>query len=263
MPRFKDQAICIRHIDWSETSQVVALLTREQGKVRGIAKGSKRTSPGSVQRFSGGIELLTRGQVVATTKATTDLASISEWDLQQPYRHLRTDLEANQIGMYAVDLVAALMADHDPHPDSFDAMVQLLESLTVPDDQQRQFALLQFQWALLFDCGFKPELDADASTGEVFASGGDADQPLWFDAHAGGVTYVVRDSDFTHARGRGADPGPWRVRLETVTLLRSLSNGHVIDKVDADSIVRANRLLCVYIRALLDRQLPTMAAVLG
>ena len=56
MSRFKDQAVCIRMIDWSETSQIVALLTREHGVLRGLAKGSKRMSPSAISRFSGGIE---------------------------------------------------------------------------------------------------------------------------------------------------------------------------------------------------------------
>ncbi|MBM4027044.1 MAG: DNA repair protein RecO, partial [Planctomycetes bacterium] len=38
----KDQAICLRTVDYSETSQVVTLFARQAGKVRAIAKGSKR-----------------------------------------------------------------------------------------------------------------------------------------------------------------------------------------------------------------------------
>ncbi len=129
MPRFKDQAVCIRHIDWSETSQVVTLFTREHGKIRGLAKGSRRTSPGATARYSGGIGLLTRGDVVATTKPSTDLATSTEWDLQDPHRHLHTDLRAHRLGMFAAEFIAALTADHDPHPRVFDACVHFLELL--------------------------------------------------------------------------------------------------------------------------------------
>ena len=38
----KDRAICVRVADYSETSQVVTLFARLSGKVRAIAKGSKR-----------------------------------------------------------------------------------------------------------------------------------------------------------------------------------------------------------------------------
>lgn len=259
MPRFKDQAVCIRHIDWSETSQVVALFTREHGKVRGIAKGSKRTSPSSVQRFSGGIELLTRGEVVATTKTTTDLAAITEWDLQDPYRHLRTDLDAQRLAMYAADIVGALTEDQDAHPNAFDALVVFLEGIATPQAADGQRELLRFQWDLLADCGFRPQLDADATTGQ--ALGADEDG-LWFDAHAGGLTRAAHHGGFG---GRVADAGPWRVRKETVELLRALSSNSpdafALD--DSASVQRANRLLCVYIRAVLDRRLPTMGFILN
>src|SRR5690606_38853363 len=99
MPRFKDQAICIRHFDWSETSQIVALLTEQHGKIRAVAKGAKRTSPSSVQRYSGGIELLTLGQAVGLIKSSTDLANLTEWDLQEPFSHLRRNLEAQRLSL--------------------------------------------------------------------------------------------------------------------------------------------------------------------
>ena len=115
MPRFKDQAVCIRVIDWSETSQIVVLLTACQGKVRGVAKGSRRANPSSVQKFSGGIDLLTAGQALGVIKPSTDLAVLTEWDLQEPLRHLRTDLQAQGLGLYVADLTHHLLADHDPH----------------------------------------------------------------------------------------------------------------------------------------------------
>ena len=276
MSRFKDQAVCIRHIDWSETSQVVALFTREHGKVRGLAKGSKRTSPSAVAKFSGGIELLTRGEVIATTKPTSDLAAITEWDLQEPFHHLRTDLSAWKLGMYAADLVGALTADHDPHPVTFEAMVGFLEAVgsrlrlsasgAVGSDRAQvavQAALLRFQWDVLSDCGFKPELRVDVRSGEVLEEKEitkGAGQ-LSFDARAGGVT---REAVESVAAGRVNSAGPWRVRKETVALLRSLEESRAMPgEADAESLTRANRLLCVYVRAIVDRELPTMGFVMN
>ena len=61
MPILSDSAICIRCWDYSETSQTVSLLTKENGLIRGIAKGSKRDKG----PFSGGFDPLTRGHIVA------------------------------------------------------------------------------------------------------------------------------------------------------------------------------------------------------
>jgi len=243
MPRYKDQAICIRHIDWSETSQVVVLLTQEHGKLRGLAKGSKRQSPSSVQRFSGGIELLTQGQVVAVTKRTAELATITEWDLQNDYHYLRKDFLGQRQAMYAADLCNAMLADEDAHPGAFVALADYLHRISEP--AQQATALLRFQWALLEDCGYRPELETDVRQGGALGKA----KAYTFDPTAGGLT-----------TGNGIDD--WRVRASTVALLRKLLVAEAIEEESDDSIERANRLLCVYARAILDKELPTMGVVL-
>lgn len=277
MPRTRDQAICIRHLDWSETSQVVVLLTREHGKVRGLAKGSKRLTPSSVQRFSGGIELLTRGEVVMVLKHAApggaggaELATLTEWDLQDDFHRLRADLTAQQLAMYAADLCNALLADHDPHPGSFEALRRLLEGLCNPGLATPQAALLRFQWAILDDTGYRPELWRDAVTGEELpldpgtpgtpgvpgapGTPGEANGALVFDPQAGGLTRQARF---------GA--GDWRVRAATVAALRAVASGNDAEPHPGagDAVTRANRLLCVYARTILDRELPTMRFVMA
>jgi len=249
MARIKEQAICIRLIDWSETSQIVALLTEGMGKVRGIARGAKRTSPGSIARYSGGIELLTLGQVVGIHRPSSELANLTEWDLQQPYRHLRENLKAQRLGLYAADVVNALLADHDPHPNVFAETSQYLESLADPEAHAP--ALLRFQWRLLEDCGYRPQLDRDVHTDEALPKRA----AYLFDPHKGGVTQEG-------ATPTNGDAGPWRVRRQTVELLAEVAGGQIPD-VTPDAMERANRLLCVYMRTILDRELPTMRIVLG
>lgn len=252
MPRFKDTAVCIRHLDFSESSQVVVLLTEQHGKVRGIAKGSRRLAPSSIQRFSGGIELLTVGQVVATTRRNTDLAGITEWNLLDDTHGLRGDLRAQRVAMYAGDVVHALLADVDPHPATYSALVTLLQELGggggntggEDADEKNEAALLRFQWALLVDVGYRPELDRDVRSDAALGRA----SSYTFDPHAGG---------FTADHGINA----WRVRRATLEALRRVADGTSVE--DPETCRRANRLLCSYLRALLDRELPTMSAVLA
>ena len=245
MPRFKDLAICIREIEWSETSQVVVLLTREHGKMRGLSNGSKRTSPSSIAKFSGGIELLNLGMICGTTKKTQSLATLTEWDLMSDHYHLRTDLKAQQAAMYAADLANALLAEDDPHPAAFEAMQQLLEVLASADEVTREAALLRFQWDLLRESGYQPQLNEDVQTHRPLPDA----ETYGFDPIAGGLTSSIQSPD-------------WRVRRQTVELLRGLDGDATMD-ADAAAYGRANRLLCVYVRAILDKELPTMRLVLG
>ncbi|MEM6853161.1 MAG: recombination protein O N-terminal domain-containing protein [Planctomycetota bacterium] len=262
MPRFKDQAICIRDLDWSESSQVVVLLTQTRGKVRGIAKGSRRMSPSGIARFSGGIDLLTAGEVVATTRPSSELAAITEWDLQANFFQLRRDLRGQRVGMYAADLCNALLADEDPHPVVFGWLRGLLESLCAsPGGDVRgsmraeartpgiEAALLRFQWGVLEDLGYKPELEQDVRRGGELGRV----KTYTFDPKAGGLT-----SEMGIVSG-----GDWRVRGETVAALRAVAGNQDLGAVEVQTLERANRLLCVYVRTILDKELPTMSVVLG
>ena len=54
----------------------------------------------------------------------------------------------------------------------------------------------------------------------------------------------------------------WRVRPGTHAALQAVLAGVGIDAIDEPSVERANRLLCAYGRAILERDLATMRAVL-
>lgn len=246
MPRFTDLAFCLRDLDWSETSQVVVLLTEQHGKLRALAKGSRRQSPSSVAKFSGGINLLNLGQAIVTTKPAGQLAVVTEWDLRADFPHLRTSLAAQWSAMYAADLCGALLADEDPHPGAFAALHAFLDASAVAD--QLPGALLRFQWAMLSEAGYRPELERDVADGGALKPA----STYSFDPRLGGLT----------ARN-GISDEHWRVRRQTVELLRAASAGALDPAADAEALGRANRLLCTYARALLDKELPTMGVVLN
>jgi len=112
MPPVADDAICLRHYDWSETSQTVVLLTRQQGLARALAKGARRAR----SSFSGGVELLARADIQLYPRDDKDLDLLGTWDLTDPHLHLRRSLPALNAALYAADITAHLLDAHDPHP---------------------------------------------------------------------------------------------------------------------------------------------------
>ncbi len=259
MPRFSDEGICLAHLPFSETSQVVTLLCRERGKLRGLAKGCRRTSAGAVARYTGGFELLTSGTVTATTRPAWELASVTGWDLAAPRFGLRAGLDALRTGCYAAQLTDSLLEELDPHPTLFDALETLLDALADDPGGDPQAALLAFHWAFFEGLGYRPELTRDVHRDGPL----DPAAAATFDPAAGGFT---------------ADPGPanWRVRPGTRAALAAAAAGGAAgaDRVaerpataavrglPVADVRRANRLLCSYARALLDKELPTMRHVL-
>ncbi len=239
MPTISDNALCIRRWDYSETSQTVSFFTREHGVLRGIAKGAKREK-GS---FSGGIDLLTRGRVMAITKTGRELATLTQWDLEEIFPALRTSLACNRAGVYIADLLHHFMTDAGPEPALFDATVTSLQSLQMSADARR--VLVDWPWRLLCAAGYRPELDHDAETGASLNPG---DETFGFSAQAGGLVADTGTGD------------RWRVRSETIQLLRAMrSRGDVVlHEVPDITLQRAGRLLAAYIRSILGYETSAM-----
>lgn len=242
MATLRDCAICIRHWDWSETSQTVSLFTREAGLVRGIAKGAKREKA----PFSGGIELLTRGEVLALVKPGTELANITAWDLQEMFPAIRSSLRAFHCAMYMADAAQHAIHDHDPHPALFDALVTGLRTL---GQDATTAVVLNYLWATLTETGWVPELTRDVVSGTPLSSSA----TYGFAPSLGGFT-IERPP-----LPPGAAPGPvWGVRSETVALLRSLAAGQ---ELNGQAVARAAKLLNAYLSFVLGKELITAAAI--
>ena len=181
----KDRAICIRAVDYSETSQVVTFFARLSGKVGAIAKGSKRPK----SAFDGPIELLSSGDVVFTDTTKDKLATLTEYQPRSWLGGLRKNLFAIDVALFAAELLNRLTHYYDPHLVLFDQFAQLLEDL---DGQATNVSrcdilvrLILFQLALLREVGLRPVLGTCANCRRPFA-------PDWkecyFSSSANGLT---------------------------------------------------------------------------
>src|SRR5512146_2296347 len=113
MPAIKDQAITLRRLDYSETSQVLLFLTRDHGPRRLLAKGIKR---GTKKKFATGIDLLEHGRVVFSSRTPGDssLGTLMEWQQINLYIGLRTELARLYAAQYAAEVTAAMVEEADP-----------------------------------------------------------------------------------------------------------------------------------------------------
>src|SRR6185437_12480053 len=115
MPMVADQCLCLRKVEYSETSQILSLFSREHGVFRAIAKGAHRRTKAGASKFDGGIDLLDLGQAVFTHDTARDLATLTEWHLMDGHLALRSRLRAVYLAQYAAELVSSMLEEHDPH----------------------------------------------------------------------------------------------------------------------------------------------------
>ncbi len=212
MPLLKDMAISLRRLDYSETSQVLVLFTREYGQQRVIAKGIKRSTS---RRAAVGIDLLELGHVVFSVRPGKEdtLATLTEWRQEDGFPHLRTDLLRLYAAEYAAEVTSQLTEVHDPHARLFDGLLTLLASLA---EAEPMTALVGYLWVLLSEIGLRPELTRCVACGHSVAS----DRVLFFSSRQGGA--ICRDCEPAAIEKRQimpavatalASPGPVPARL--------------------------------------------------
>jgi len=201
-------AFVLHRWDWSESSLILDLLTREQGRLAVAAKGAKR--PHSNLRA-----VLLPFQPIAVTLGRTP-----DGEGEAEIRNLRgaewagggAMLRGSGLfsGFYLNELLMKLVPRQDPHPELFDAYALTLETLAAaPDDAAAEGALRAFELTLLRSLGLLPDLSVATLT----------QQPL-----QPGERYAVR-AEVGVAEPRAGDSGVDAATL--VQLQAALQHGSV------------------------------------
>src|SRR5438105_13497142 len=112
----KATALVVRTVDWSETSRIATLWSREFGKLRVLAKGGRRLK----SNFESALDLLNVCSIVLLRKSSGSLDLLTEARVVQRFPHLRSVLTALYAAYYIAELLSDWTEDYDPHPVLFD-----------------------------------------------------------------------------------------------------------------------------------------------
>lgn len=173
----KATALVLRTADWSESSRIATLWTREFGKVRALAKGGRRLK----SNFDTALDLLTECSIVFLRKSSGSLDLLTEAQVVRRFPRLRAELPALYAGYYLAELLADWTEDYDPHPALFDEALATLGELGSPEVATGP-RLARFELVLLRELGYSPVLQACAQCGTTLDG-----RPLAFSPAAGGV----------------------------------------------------------------------------
>lgn len=197
---YQTEAIILKNQDFKETDKLVTLLTREEGKMRAVAKGIKKPSStlrGVTQPFCHCQLQISRGR---------ELHIITQGRIISFYGSIREDFNRTLQAVYLMELLDKSLLEADPHPRLFDATLLVLQCL----DSESYFPLLMrwFELALTGELGYKPELDRCAVCQE----------------EEGGLGFSIAAGGLLCGRCTAQHPGE-TVPLdgETLALLRSLA----------------------------------------
>ena len=244
----RDRAICLRAVDYSETSQILTFFTRQHGKLGAIAKGSKRPKSG----FGGPVERLSRGEILFAPAQTGQLATLTEFQqVHDVTSSLSTDLNAYYAALLGTELLTKLSQEHEPRVELFDRFQAFLLSITQvvvrrESKQQLMGLLILFQLALLRDGGILPNFTGCVNCDLALSDGWRA---VYFSSDANGL--ICQDCEMSF---------PQRTLLPS-SVASTLSDLRQLPHVSYETVRLTEKLLISHFTDLLHQR-PIMAKFL-
>ena len=155
--RISDEPAYVLHrYDWSESSLILEVFTRQHGRVALVAKGAKRPS----SSFRPVLLPLQMLHVAYGGDAEIRTLKSAEWQ----GGHVMPTGDALLSGYYLNELLLTLLARDDPHPVLFDVYANVVRVLASEHDEALQAALRTFELLLLREIGLLPQLDVQTMT---------------------------------------------------------------------------------------------------
>jgi len=147
------EGIVLRTVEFSETSLVLALYTRDFGKLNVIAKGGRRLKG----PFESSLDLLSRVNLSVIQKKSESLDLLTESKLIWRFRPTRENFAGLHAGYVVSELVNKFTEAGEPNPFLYDLLRYALADFEHGTFVMR--SLLRFEWLFLEALGQKPELN--------------------------------------------------------------------------------------------------------
>jgi DNA repair protein RecO (recombination protein O) len=125
VPLIRSEALVLRVHPLGEADKIVTFLTRDEGKLRGVARSARK----SRRRFGSSLELWSRVAVSIFEKEGTDLARVDGCDLLESAYRLQENLETAYLLAYVAEVADLFARERQPEPHFYRLLESLLQSL--------------------------------------------------------------------------------------------------------------------------------------
>jgi DNA repair protein RecO (recombination protein O) len=155
---YRDEAIVLKTIKLGEADRIVTLFTRQNGKVRAVAKGIRKTK----SRFGARLEPFT--QVKLMIYKGRNLDTITSADIVTSFDGLRRSYESLTAAIAMADTVEKITPDRETAYSTYSLLLAGLHALT---ESLGSSVLPAFLVKLLSLSGYHPQLDECAGCGAL------------------------------------------------------------------------------------------------
>lgn len=171
---YRTEGIVIRTQDLGEADKIVTVYTRDEGKVRAVARGARRPR----NRLLGVAQVFTYSDFLFFRNKGLD--TLSQAELKEAFLSLRGDLYKMAYGAYILELVDALTEEGEKNIQLFSLLLATLYLLEL----STHYSLLThaFEIRLMALLGYAPELTCCVSCGNQMGY-----ENVWFSPSYGGI----------------------------------------------------------------------------
>lgn len=152
MPLFKTNAIVIRSLNYGESDKIVTFFTKDYGKLKGIAKGARR----SRKRFQNALGLFSHLRLLFFDREGMGLVRVESGDILQSFPKIREDLKKIYFGNYYLELVNEMAGERESNPDAFDLLLSFLLGLETSGAKEEGLRMFEIRMLSLF--GYRPHM---------------------------------------------------------------------------------------------------------
>ncbi len=168
MPARVSEALVLRTYPLQEADLVVSFLTRDQGKLRGVAKRARRPK----NAFGAGLERLSYVRMAYFQRETRDLVSLDGCELMRSQFGLASDYWAGVALDYFAEVTEQMLPDAEPNEKFFRLLLTVLDYLRTTAGNGAWRAVTYFSlWAVRLS-GWLPELHVCLSCGSLLDDSG-------------------------------------------------------------------------------------------
>jgi recombinational DNA repair protein (RecF pathway) len=138
---------------YGDTSKIVKIFTRDEGKLSFMAKGAVRKN----NKYGAAIDPLSRGEYKFIRK-NSGLHLLTGSDLKKYYSKIISDGELLPLGLAALETVNRTQADRDPHPEVFALMQSYFDALSNSPTSSGFKLLLHFLFDYTEQMGYRIDI---------------------------------------------------------------------------------------------------------
>ncbi|MCX7610954.1 MAG: DNA repair protein RecO [Ignavibacterium sp.] len=150
----KTEAIVLRKINYSESSLIVSLFTKSNGKISAILKGGRRPN----SKLSSVVDLLNHIQVIIYKKESRDIQVISSADLYSYFPNIKSDFTKTTYAYAVCELVNDVYMEGEVNELMFNGLVRILNLM---NNKEENSAILFIKFFIFFlkEIGYELNLE--------------------------------------------------------------------------------------------------------